>query len=67
MKRTWNEAEDVAEKWNDEYEEEYNRREKIKKVESTRFYSGNLLNSIAKRQEAKFSPPVFIILSMFQT
>ena len=40
---------------------------KIKKVESTRFYSGNLLNSIAKQQEAKFSPPVFIILSMFQT
>lgn len=29
--RTWNEAEDVAEKWNDEYEEEYNRIEKIKK------------------------------------
>lgn len=29
--RTWNEAEDIAEKWNDEYEEEYNRIEKIKK------------------------------------
>lgn len=53
--RTWNEAESVAEKWNNEYEEEYNRREKIKKEEEEEEEHWRIVEELKRKRKEKLN------------